>query len=167
MVFQALNEVDTRGAIAKLIGATKLEVDVVGAKEVEEIVALNKGIAKLGIRDTGATFADALLDKLTIEELSHTEGFADFAEEGEEFDIFEPIIVVYELGAFGGMGNLDDLLGESDFVLFDFIKTFEVTLDGVFGVANLAGSATDEVIRSITVTNEACAHHESSEMANM
>ena len=52
MVFQALNEVDTRGAIAKLIGATKLEVDVVGAEEVEEIVALDKRVAKLGIRDT-------------------------------------------------------------------------------------------------------------------
>ena len=65
------------------------------------------------------------------------------------------------------MGNLDDLLSESGLVFLDFVETFKVALDGIFRIADLASSTANEIVRSITVANEACAHHESSEMADM
>ncbi len=57
------------------------------------------------------------------------------------------------------MGDFDDLFGESDFILLDFVETFKVALDSVLRVANLTSSAADKIVRSIAVTNEACAHH--------
>jgi hypothetical protein len=166
-VFEALNEMNARGAVAILIGAAELERNVVFTEKMEEIVALNEGVAKLGIRDAGATFADAFLDELAVKELSHTESFANFAEEWQEFDVFEPIVVIENLGVGWRMGNADDLCGESGFVVLDFLERFEVTLSGIFWITNLAGCTTDEIIWSIAVTGKASAHHESSEVANM
>ncbi len=150
---------DATSAVTELVGTAKLEVDIVRTEEMEEVVALNKGVAEFGIADAGTAFADAFLDELAIEELGHTEGFADFAQEWQEFDVFEPIVVIYELGTFWRVGDFDDLLGESDFILLDFVETFKVALDGVLRVANLTSSAADKIVRSIAVTNEACAHH--------
>lgn len=58
---------NARGTVAKLIGATELKCNVVFAEEVQEIVALDEGVTKLGVRDAGATFADAILDELAVE----------------------------------------------------------------------------------------------------
>ncbi len=166
-ILEALDEVDTRGAVAKLVSTAELEVNVVGAEEMKEIVALDESVAKFGIRDTRATFADAFLDELAVEELSHAKGFTDFAEEGKKFDIFEPIIIIDKLSAFGRMSDLDDLLGEGGLVVLDFVETLEVAFGGILRVANLAGGAADEVVRSIAVANKACAHHEGGEVADM
>ena len=125
----------------------------------QEIVALNEGVAEFGVRNTGAAFADAFLNELTIEQLSHTEGFANFAEKWEEFDILEPIVVIDELSAFWGMRDANDLSGKSGFVFFDFVEAFKIAFDGIFWVADLAGSAADKIVRSIAVANEASAHH--------
>ena len=65
------------------------------------------------------------------------------------------------------MGDFDDLLGESLFVGFDFVETFEVALDSILWIADLASCATDKIVRSIAVTNEACTHHKSSEVADV
>ena len=164
---EAADEVDTRGAVAVLVGTAELEINVMSAEKMEEIVTLNEGVAKLGVADAGATFADAFLDELAVEKLSHAEGFADFAEEWEEFDFAKPIEVIENLGVGWGMSDADDLLGESDFVLCDFVEALEVTFDGIFRIANLASCATNEIIRSIAVANEAGAHHESSEVADV
>lgn len=80
-VFETRNKMNARGAVAKLVGAAELKSNVVFAEEVQEIVALDESVAKLGIRDAGATFADAILDELTIEQLGHAEAFTDFAKE--------------------------------------------------------------------------------------
>ena len=133
----------------------------------KEIVALDEGVAKLGIRDAGAAFADAFLDELAIEKLSHTEGLADFAEEWKDFDIAEPVEVIENLGVSRGMGDTDDLLSESSLVCGDFVETLEVTLDGVLWIANLTGCTTDEIVRGIAMANETGTHHESSEMADV
>ncbi len=164
---EATNEVDTRGAVAVLVGAAELEINVMGAEKMKEIVALNKGVAKLGVADAGAAFADALLDELAVEKLSHTESFADFAEEWEEFDLAKPIEVIENLGVGWGMSDADDLLGQGDLVLGDFVETLQVAFDGILWIANLAGGAANKIIRSIAVANEACAHHESSEVADV
>ena len=58
---------DARGAVAKLVGAAKLEINIVHAEEMKEIVALDKGVAEFGIADARAAFADAFLDELAIE----------------------------------------------------------------------------------------------------
>ena len=65
-VFETRNEMNARGAVAKLVGAAELKCNIVLAEEVQEIVALNEGVTKFGIRDAGATFADAILDELAI-----------------------------------------------------------------------------------------------------
>ena len=65
------------------------------------------------------------------------------------------------------MSYFDDLLGKSNFVLGDFVEAFKVALDGVLRVANLASSTTNKIIRSISMANKACAHHEGSKMANV
>ncbi len=166
-VLEAFDEMNARGAVAVLIGAAELKIDVVFAEEMKEIIALDKGVAKLGIRDAGAAFADASLDELAIEKLSHAEGLANLTKEWKDFDLAEPVEIVENLGIGRGMGDADDLLGKSGFVALDFVETFEVALDGILWVANLASSATDKIIRSITVADEAGAHHESSEMADM
>ena len=57
---------NARGSVAKLVGAAELKCNIVLAEEVQEIVALNEGVTKFGIRDAGATFADAILDELAI-----------------------------------------------------------------------------------------------------
>ncbi len=150
---------DAASTVAELVGTAKLKVDIVRTEEMEEVVALNKGVTEFGITDAGTAFADAFLDELAIEELGHTEGFADFAQEWQEFDVFEPIVIVYELSAFWRVGNFDDLFGESDFILLDFVETLKVALDGILRVADLTSSAADKIVRSITVTNEAGAHH--------
>jgi hypothetical protein len=166
-VFEALNEMNTRGAVAVLIGTAELKRDVVLAEEMKEIVALNESVAKLSIRDAGATFADAFLDELAIEKLSHTEGFADFAKEWQEFDVFKPIVVIENFGVSWGMGDADDLGSESGFIVLDFLERFEVALSGIFRIANLAGSTTNEIIRSITMACKASAHHQSSEVTDV
>ena len=165
--FEAFDEMNARGAVAKLISAAELEINIMGAEKVEEIVALDEGVAKFGIGDAGAAFADAFLDKLAVKKLGHTESFADFAEERKELDIFEPIVIVKDNGIGRGVGDPDDLFGESGLVAFDFVEVFKVAFGGIFGVANLAGGTTNEIVRSITVTDEACAHHEGGEMADM
>lgn len=157
--FETLDEVNTRGTVAELVGAAELEIDVVSAEKMQKVVALDEGVAELGIRDAGTTFADAFLDELAIEQLSHTESFADFAEEWEILDIFEPIVVIDKLGAFWGMSDADDLLGKSGLVFLDFVEALEIALGGVLWVTNLAGGTTDKIVRSIAVANEACAHH--------
>ena len=166
-VFETLDEMNTRGAVAVLVGTAELKVDVVGAEKVEKIVALDESVAEFGIADAGATFTDAFLNKLAVEKLGHTESFADFAKEGQKFDVLEPIIVVEDGGSFRGMGDADDLLGEGGFVVCDFVERLEVALGGVFRVANLASGAANKVIRSISVANEAGTHHESGEVADM
>ena len=164
---ETTNEVDARGAVAVLVGAAELEINVMGAEKVKEVVALNEGVAKLGVADAGAAFADALLDELAIEKLSHAECLADFAEEWEELNLAKPIEVIENLGVGWGMSDADDLLRECDFVLRDFVETLEVAFDGVLRITDLAGGATNEIIRSIAVANEAGAHHKSSEVADM
>ena len=77
----------------------------------QEVVTLDKGVAKLGVADAGAAFADALLDELAIEELGHAEGLANFAKEWQEFDLAKPVVVVEDLRVGRGMGDADDLLG--------------------------------------------------------
>ena len=166
-VFEAANEVNARGAVAILVGTTELQIDIVFAEKMQEIVALNEGVAKLGIADTGAAFADAGLDKLTIEELSHAKCFADFAKEWQEFDFAKPIEVVENLGVGRGVRNADNLGSESNFVFGDFIETFQIAFDGILWVADLAGSTTDEVVRGIAVANKTGAHHEGSKMADV
>ena len=65
------------------------------------------------------------------------------------------------------MGDFDDLLGKGNFVFGDFVEAFEVALNSVFRVANLARSATDKIIRSISVANKTSAHHEGGKVADM
>ena len=65
-VFEALNEVDARSAVAILIGATELKCYVVFAEKMEKIVTLNESVAKFGVTDAGTAFANAFLNKLTI-----------------------------------------------------------------------------------------------------
>ena len=57
---------NARGAVTKLISAAELKCNIVLTEEVQEIVALDEGVTKLGIRDAGAAFADAILDELAI-----------------------------------------------------------------------------------------------------
>ena len=68
---------------------------------------------------------------------------------------------------FWRMGDANNLSGESFFVALDFVETFEIALNGIFWIADLAGGATNKIVRSITVAYEACAHHQSSEVADM
>lgn len=51
-ILEALDEMNARGTVAILVGTAELKIDIVGAEEVKEIVALNEGVAELGIRDT-------------------------------------------------------------------------------------------------------------------
>ena len=57
---------NTRVSVAKLVCAADVPPNIVLAEEVQEIVALDEGVTKFGIRDAGATFADAILDELAI-----------------------------------------------------------------------------------------------------
>ena len=166
-VFETADEVDARGTVAVLVSAAELEVNIVFAEKMEEIIALDEGVAKLGIADAGAAFADASLDELTVEKLGHAESLADFAEKWQEFDFTEPIEVIENLGVSRGMGDADDLFRESNLVFGDFVETLQIALDGIFWIADLAGGAADEIIWSIAVANEAGAHHKSSEVADM
>lgn len=142
-VFETRNEMNARGAVAELIGATKLKGDVVLAEEVQEVIALNKSVAKFGVRDAGTTFADAILDELAVEQLGYAKTFADFAQERQEFDIFEPVEIVDDGGILVGVGDADDLTRESGFVVLDFVERLELAFGVVFWIANLASGATD------------------------
>ena len=166
-VFEALDEVDARGAVAVLVGAAELQVDLMRAEKMQEIIALNKGVAELGVRNAGAAGADAVLDKLAVEQLGHAKSLADFAEEGEEFDVLEPVVIVENFGLGGRVCDTNNLSGESLFVVGDFVEALEVALFVFLGVANLAGGAADEVVRSIAMAHETSAHHQCGEVANM
>lgn len=65
------------------------------------------------------------------------------------------------------MGDADDLACESGFVVLDFVERLELAFGVVFWIANLASGATNQEIWSITMTYEASAHHESSEVADV
>ena len=166
-VFETRNEVNARGTVTKLIGAAELKCNIVLAEEVQEIVALDEGVAKLGVRDASATFADAILDELAVEQLGHAKAFADFAQERQEFDIFEPVEIVDDGGIIVGVGDADDLTRESGFVVLNFVERLELAFGVVFWIANLASGATNQEIWSITMAYEASAHHESSEVADV
>lgn len=164
-VLEAFDEVDARGAVAILVGATELEGDAVGAIEVEEIVALDEGVGELGVRDAGAAGADAVLDELAVEELGHGKRLTDFAEEGEVVDVLEPVVVVNHDGGIVGE-DAADLGADAFLVMVDFGEGFQVALAVFLRVANLAGRAADEKVGLIAVTDEAGAHHESGEVAD-
>ena len=57
------------------------------------------------------------------------------------------------------MSDANDLGSKSSFVVFDFIERFEVALGSILWIADLASSAADKIIRSITMASEAGAHH--------
>ena len=163
-VLQAFDKVEARGAVAKLISATELEVDTVGAVEMEEVVALNQGVRELRIGNAGATFADTGADEFAIEQLGHAELFADFTEKMEIAHVFEPVIVVDE-----GEIRFDDLLklgGDFLFIVLYFTQTLQVAFAGVFGVADLTCGAADEEEWGIAVHDEAMTHHQGSEVAD-
>lgn len=166
-VFETRNEMNARGTVAKLVGAAELKCNIVLAEEVQEIVALDEGVAKLGVRDAGTTFADAILDELAVEQLGHAKTFADFAQERQEFDIFEPVEIVDDGGILVGVGDADDLTRESGFVVLNFVERLELAFGVVFWIADLASGATNQEIWSITMAYEASAHHESSEVADV
>ena len=65
------------------------------------------------------------------------------------------------------MRDADDLFGKGVLVFVDFVEAFKVALNGIFWIADLASRAADEIVRSITVANEACAHHKGGEVADM
>ena len=61
------NQADNQFAAAEAqLDAAELQIDLVSAEEVEEIVALNQGVAELGVRDARSALADAVLDELTV-----------------------------------------------------------------------------------------------------
>lgn len=107
------------------------------------------------------------MNELAIKKLGHAKSFADFAEERQEFDFAKPIVVIENLGVLWGMSDLNDLLREGDFVLGDFVETLKVALDSILRVTNLASRTANKIIRSISMANKACAHHEGSKMANV
>lgn len=123
-VLEAANEMDAAGAVTELVGAAELEVDFVGAVEVEKVVALDKGVAELGVGDAGTTGTNAFLNELAVEQLGHAEAFADFAEEGQDFDIFKPVEIIEDFGVLFRASDADNLSGESLFVFFEFFKRF-------------------------------------------
>ena len=90
--------------------------------------------------------------------MSHAEDFADFAEEAEKVDRFEPVIVVDHLEIFG-LDNVADLFSKSVFVMLDFVKRLEVAFASFFGVANLTGSAANEKEGFVAVADKTRAHH--------
>ena len=157
---------DAGSTVAVLVGATELEGDVVLAVEMEKIVTLNEGVAKFGIRNTGAAFADAILDKLAIEELGHRKGFADFTKEAQIIDVFEPVVIVNH-GDRIRINYALDLGFDAGFVVFYFVESFEIALAVVFWVTDLAGGAANEERRFIAVTHETSTHHESGEIADL
>ena len=112
---------DAGGAVAVLVGAAKLEVDTVFTVEVEEVVALNQSVGKFGVRDAGAALADAVLNELAVEKLSHRESFANFAEEREVVHILKPVEVVKEDGLVG-VDDFFDLFFDARFVMLDFVE---------------------------------------------
>lgn len=65
------------------------------------------------------------------------------------------------------MSDANDLTRESGFIVFDFVKWFELAFGVVFWIANLASGATNQEIWSITMAYEASAHHESSEVTDV
>ena len=93
-VFETLDEMDAAGAVAILVGTAELEGDAIFTIEVEIIVTLDESVGKFGIGNAGAALADAFLDELAIEKLSHREDFADFAEEVEIFYVLKPIEII-------------------------------------------------------------------------
>lgn len=166
-VFEVADEVDARCAVAELVGATELEVDAMGAIEMKEIVTLDEGIAEFGVGDAGAASANAFLDKLAVEELGHAEAFADFAEEGENFDIFEPVEIIEDFSVGCRVGDANDLSGERALIERKFVEGFEVAFGGVFGVANLASGAADKEVGLIAMTDKAGAHHKGGEVTDV
>lgn len=111
---------DTGSAIAKLISAAKLKSDILSTEKMKKVVTLDESVGKFGVGDAGAAIANASLDELAIEQLSHAEGFADFTKEWEEFNILKPVEVVEDFGAWTTTGDADDLSGESGLIVFDF-----------------------------------------------
>lgn len=99
--------------------------------------------------------------------MGHAEAFADFAQERQEFDIFEPVEIVDDGGILVGVGDANDLTRESGFVVLDFVERLELAFGVVFWIADLASGATNQEIWSITMAYEASAHHESSEVTDV
>ena len=118
-------------------------------------------------QEEAQAFADAILDELAVEQLGHAKTFADFAQERQEFDIFEPVEIVDDGGILVGVGDANDLACESGFVVLDFVERLELAFGVVFWIADLASGATNQEICSITMAYEASAHHESSEVADV
>ena len=131
----------------------------------EKIITLNQSVRKLCIRDSGATFSDTILDKLTIEKLGHRKGFSDFTEEREKFYIFEPIKIINKVSIFS-VDNSGNLSLDSGFIELNLRKRFQVTFAILFRVANLTGSSANKKIRLVAVTNKTSAHHKSSKISD-
>ena len=169
------------GRVAKLVGATKLKIDAIGAIEVEEVIALDEGVGEFSIGNARTTFTDAILDKFAVEKLGHRKCFSDSTKEVEIVDVFEPVVVVDHgelimiIGwvtiteSVGGAIQTNDgfnLFFDAGLVVFDFVYSFEITFTIFFWVTDLASGAANEEIWLVAVTDKTSTHHERGEIAD-
>ena len=87
------DQVDPGGDVAPLVGATHLDLDVVGLVQVPEVVGLEQHVAELGVRDAGVT-GETGLDRLLRHHLVDRDVLADVAEEVEHAGAGGPVGVV-------------------------------------------------------------------------
>ena len=172
---------NTGGRVAKLVGATKLKIDAISAIEVEEVIALDESVGEFSIGNARTTFADAILDKFSVEKLGHRKCFSDGTEEVEIVDVFEPIVVVDHgelimiIGwiaiteSIGGAVQTNDgfdLFFDASLVVLDFVYGFEITFTIFFWVTDLTSGATNEEIWLVAVADKTSTHHERGEIAD-
>ena len=169
------------GRVAKLVGATKLKIDAIGAIEMKKVISLDEGVGEFSIGNARTTFADAILDKFAVEKLGHRKCFSDSAEEVEIVDVFEPVVVVdhgelimiigwvaitESIGGTIKTNDRFDLFFDAGLVVLDFVYSFESTFTIFFWVTDLTSGATNEEIWLVAVADKTSTHHERGEIAN-
>ena len=159
------DRVDTGRDVAPLVGAADLQLDVVMGKEVFKVDGLENLVGKF--RKGNACFQTAGNDFLAEHDVD-AEQFAIIAEEIEEADLAEPVIVIDEGDVFRIAEKMHELGLQFFGIGLDFIESLELAFRlAAARVTDCTGTAANDDIRMMAGIGKALEHHERNQVADM
>ena len=169
----AANQFRTRGHVAPLVVAAKLQLHAIMLIEIEEVVALQQLIGELGERESVAgSTVEALLNRLFGHHIVHGDVLTHLTCKVEEGEVFHPVVVVHHDGSVGffrlEVEELGHLALNALLVVAQRLVVQQVALLAFARrVANHAGGTTHKDDGLVAAALQVAQHHDATQMADM
>ena len=168
---RAADEFRASGHVAPLVVAAELELDALVLVEIEEVVALQKLVGKLGEGETVASSTvEALLYRLFCHHVVDGDVLTHFTCKVEEGEVLHPVVVVDHLGSILFLRLEVEELGHLGLDTFLVVAQGFVVQEVAFlrlaaGVANHASCSAHEDDGLVATTLQVAQHHDAAEVS--